>query len=314
MTVQSKFEATFHPLDPRDAKTLEGLLPLLVSHKGEMRGVGARGAFDAIMQRTPVANDIDYTFDTVGSVSGWWCRPPNAKSDRAVLYLHGGWFVWGSSNAYRNFVGHIAAGSNTAVFIPDYRLAPEHPFPAAVEDSRDVYNGLVERHYRDLAVVGDSAGGALAIELMASFARDNVERAPKGAVLFSPLTDLTLSGDSWESRSGADPYFTKEQARELVKLYLDGANPADPRASPLNRDLKGLPPFRIHTGNDEVLLDDSRRLAHRASVAGVDVSLDVWEGMTHVFPTGIGLFEASRRVLDEVGTFLAQSLLTKRGE
>jgi monoterpene epsilon-lactone hydrolase len=296
------------PLVPADALARAQLRALLAPHKGEMREPQQRGAYDAFMQQVSPAPNVSYNPDTVHGVPGWWCVPADAKAGQAILYLHGGWFVLGSAGAYRNFVGHVAAQTRAATFIPDYRLAPEHPLPAAIDDARSVYDGLVEAGWRRIGVAGDSAGGALAIELLASLVQRRAAVVPAAGVLLSPVTDLTLSGNTWVSRDQADLIFTKEQAQEVTALYLAGADAASSLASPLNLDLHGLPPLRLHTGDDEMLLDDSRRFAQRAEAAGVDVRLDVWEGMLHVFPAAIGAFEASRTALDEIAAFLIASL------
>jgi epsilon-lactone hydrolase len=293
-------------LDPADALARTKLRALLAGHKGEMRGPEARGAYDALMQQVRPAAEVSYRPEAIHGVSGWWCLPANADAGRAILFLHGGWFVLGSANAYRNFVGQIAARARTATFIPDYGLAPEHPLPAAIDDARSVYEGLVEADWQRIAVAGDSAGGALAIELLASLERRQAAVRPTGGVLLSPVTDLTLAGGTWTSRDAADLLFSKEQVEEVIALYLGGADPGNPLASPIFLNLQGLPPLRLHAGDDEVLLDDSRRFAQRAQAAGVDVRLDVWEGMLHVFPSGFDMFEASRKALDEVATFLIE--------
>jgi monoterpene epsilon-lactone hydrolase len=224
--------------------------------------------------------------------------------------LHGGWFMLGSAEGYRHFVSHIAARTQTATFIPDYRLAPEHTLPAATDDARNAYNGLADSGTTRIAVVGDSAGGALTLELLASLNRRPGPVFPKAAVLFSPVTDLTLSGDTWVSRQQADLLFTKEQIQQILPLYLGTADPASALASPLNQDLHGFPPLRIYTGDDEMLLSDSVRLAERANAAGVDVRLNVWDGMLHGFATAIDTFETSRNALDDVATFLRSHLPT----
>lgn len=303
----TRLRLAFRPLTQHDRNAREGLRAMLAPRRGEVVGAADRDAYDTLMRQTPMAEGVAYTADTVGGVPGWWCEPADAHASAAVLYTHGGWFVLGTANAYRNFVGHIAARSKTATFIPDYRLAPEHPLPAAIDDVCNVYDALVERGYRNIALAGDSAGGALTIELLAGLLRDGAEVRPVGAVLLSPVTDLTLSGQSWDSRREADVLFTKEEARTLAALYLDGRDPADPLASPLYLDFTGFPPVRIHTGDDEMLLDDSRRFAQRASDAGVDVQLDIWEGMLHGFPASVALFDAAHVALDEIGAFLGRA-------
>ena len=198
------------------------------------------------------------------------------------MHIHGGWFNLGSAQAFRHLAGHIAFSAAVAVFVPDYRLASEHPFPAA-EDVNACYFGLIERGFSKIAITGDSAGGTLALELLVNLAMSKRPGAGAlvGGVVLSPVTDLTLSGESWSTRAVADPFFTQPQAAELVRSYLNAHSPDDPFASPFNADLKELPPIRVHVGNDEVLLDDSVRLVERAVVAGVDARLDVWQGMVH---------------------------------
>jgi acetyl esterase/lipase len=195
-----------------------------------------------------------------------------------------------------------------SAFVPDYRLAPEHPFPAAPEDVRATYFGLVERGYSKIAVMGDSAGGNLALGLLVYLSANSPSGtvAPVGAVVLSPVTDLSLTGASWETRASADPYFTHPQAVELVRAYLNGHDAGDPFASPLLADLAGVPPVRVHVGADEVLLDDSRRFVERAVAAGVDIELDVWEGMVHGFLGGVGRLAASTEALEIGGAFLTR--------
>ena len=225
-----------------------------------------------------------------------------------VLNIHGGWFNWGSAEAYRNLVGHLAHHAEVVAFVPDYRLAPEHPFPAAAADVRATYFGLLELGYKKIAVTGDSAGGNLALGLLISLkaSQSNNLLAPVAGVLLSPVTDLSLSGASWATRAAADPYFTQSQVAELVRSYLDGTDPGNPLASPLHADLAGLPPILVHVGDDEVLLDDSVRFVERARAAGVDAKLDVWEGMVHVFLGSVGLLSASMQALQQIGSFLSQ--------
>jgi epsilon-lactone hydrolase len=295
---------TIRPLSHKDALTRGKLRPMIAPNKGRLTGPAARAAYDSIMERAQAAQGITFEAEIVGGLSGWWCKPTAAPAERAILHLHGGWFVFGTAQAYRNFVSNIAQRAGIATFIPDYRLAPEHPMPAAIDDVQDAFEGLVARGFRDIAITGDSAGGALAIELAARLARDPAGIKPSALVLLSPVTDLTLSGETWKTRDEADIYFTLAQVQGLVPMYLGGQNATDPLASPLFLDLRGLPPIRVHVGDDEMLLDDSRRFVERAVTAGVDARLTMWEGMLHVFPNAVGAFEASHAALNEIGAFL----------
>jgi acetyl esterase/lipase len=277
-------------------------------NKGRLQGTAARVPFDAIMEHVAAPEDVTYRTDHVGGVPGVWCHPKNARPGEVLLHIHGGWFNWGSAHAYRHLAGHIAAQAGVQAFVPDYRLAPEHPFPAAAEDVRATYFGLMERGFTKIAVTGDSAGGNLALGLLV-FVKTNSASAGGaivGSVALSPVTDLSLSGESWRTRAAADPYFTQPQAAELVGSYLDGHDAWDPFASPLHADLTGISPLRVHVGDDEVLRDDSVRFVERAVAARVDARVDVWEGMVHGFPGGVGQFAASTEALNLIGAFLTE--------
>jgi acetyl esterase/lipase len=189
-------------------------------------------------------------------------------------------------------------------------LAPEHPFPAAIEDVQNCYLGLIDLGIRRIAITGDAAGGCLALVLLSLATNEAVVHAvaPVGAVVLSPLTDLVLTGPSWWFRAEADPYFTRSQAVDLIHAYLGDHHPSDPLASPIFGDLTGLPPIRVQVGEDEVLFDDSRRYVKQAVAAGIDARLDVWEGMTHGFHCGIGCLAASVQALDAIGAFLIERL------
>jgi len=290
-----------HPVHPQDAAAMTAMRAQVEPNKGQMRGPSARPAFDVIMLRVPAPGGVRFEAGIVGGIAGSWCRVVGATPGHAILHLHGGWYNWGTAHAFRHLVGHIAVRAGVDAFIPDYRLAPEHPFPAAAVDVGACYRGLIDTGNR-VAVVGDSAGGGLALGLLPALAVQGV--APVGAVALSPITDLTLAGASWASRTAADPYFTKEQVATLVDAYLAGHDPVDPLASPLYAELTGLPPVRVHVGDDEVLLDDSRRYVARAVAAGVDATLDVWNGMPHGFVSGIGRIAAADRALAAIGAFL----------
>jgi monoterpene epsilon-lactone hydrolase len=299
-----------HPITAEDKVAMAALHAMVEPLRGKLQGIAARPPFDAIMERVAAPEGVHFEADTVGGISGWWCRPSKVKSASVILHLHGGWFNWGSAQAFKHLVGHIAASAGANAFIPDYRLAPEHVFPAAVTDVEACYDGLVERGFMRIALTGDSAGGALALVLLRLVtARKTADAViPLGAVALSPVTDLTLSGESWNTRAAADPYFIESQARALVRSYLNGAEPKDPKASPLYGDLAGLVPIRVHVGDDEVLLDDSLRYVSRAVDAGADARVDVWQGMPHGFLSGVGKLAAANLALAAIGAFLAERL------
>jgi epsilon-lactone hydrolase len=298
--------SVIHPLSPEDSAAMTTLRSTVAAMKGKLEGVSARGAFNGIMERVAAPDGVSFEADVVQGISGWWAMPTQARKGAAVLHLHGGWFNWGTASAFRNIVGHIAMSARVDTFIPDYRLAPDHPFPAAVKDAEASYRGLVSRKIKKIALTGDSAGGNLALVLLsiATAQAGSAGIAPVGAVVLSPVTDLALTGESFETRAEADPYVVRSQAAGLVRGYLGESDPRNPLVSPLYGDLAGLPPVRVHVGDDEVLLDDSRRYVDRAVAAGVDAKLDVWMGMPHGFVNSVGNVHAANQALRAVGTFL----------
>src|SRR5258706_71933 len=265
---------------------------------------------------TPAGSPIAGTHDRIGptdrrgGVPGLWVQPADWRSGGVIVHLHGGWFNFGSAKAYRHLVGHIAARAGARAFIPDYRLAPEHPFPAATDDVLACYRGLVQRDVHRIAFPGDSAGGNLALVLASRVTGGTacINAALVGVAVLSPVTDLTLSGATYETRADADPLFTRPQVAELVHAYLGSADAKHPLASPLHGRHSGMPSTRIHVGDDEVLLDDSLRYVERAVAAGVDARADVWMGMPPGFPGSIGRLKAAALALDAIGAFLAERL------
>jgi epsilon-lactone hydrolase len=159
---------TFHPISTADKTAMASFRAIVEPNKGSLGGTAARLPFDAIMEHVAVPQYVIFEADTVGGIPGWWCKPKGAQPDAAILHIHGGWFNWGSAKAYRNLVGHLAIHARAFAFSADYRLAPEHPFPAASEDVRACYAGLIELGYKKIAVTGDSAGGTLALGLLLS--------------------------------------------------------------------------------------------------------------------------------------------------
>ena len=292
-----------HPLTPEDAAAVGGLRQAMSAQKGKYMGTAAREPFEAQKNGVPAA-DCRTTPGIVGGVSGWWCHPRDPRPDAALIYYHGGWYMLGTAESFRNQASQYAARTRTSTFIPDYRRAPEAPFPAAYDDAMAVFAELSGQGGRKIALVGDSVGGALSLLVLAGAAEaDNLAR-PLGAVVMSPVTDLTLSGPSMQTRAEADPIFTRDMVVQFVDAYLDGADPKDPRASPLYGRLDGLAPIFIDVGEDEILLDDAVRFAERASAQGVDVQLGVWTGMPHTFPGLIGKVAAATAAVEAECHFL----------
>jgi epsilon-lactone hydrolase len=298
-----------HPVAPRDQTVMAEMRAIALPNKGKLRGTVARVAFDGIIGSTSAPPGVTFRQDTIRGLDGWWCKPVDPLPNAAILHLHGGWFNWGTAEAFRHLVGHIARSAGATAFVPNYRLAPENPFPAAVDDALACFLGIHERGIRAIAVTGDSAGGNLALSLLSLIATRSDKRAvqPIGAVALSPVTDLAMTGSSWESRADADPFFVRDQSTALIAAYLNGHDAADPIASPLYGSLAGLPPIRVHLGDDEVLRDDSLRYVQRCVAAGVDATVDVWEGMPHGFIGHVGQLEASAEVLKAIGAFLSAS-------
>ena len=310
MQVSATDFVAIHPLDPEDAAITAAMRAMLSSAKGARQGIEARGQFDALMERVSPRDDVAFETDTLGGIPGLWVTPTNWRPDEAIVHLHGGWFNFGSAKAFRHLVGHIAARAGTRAFIPHYRLAPEHPFPAATDDVLACYQALAGTGVRRIALTGDSAGGNLALVLSSRVTGEaaSINASLVGVAVLSPVTDLTLSGATYETRADADPLFTRPQVAELVHSYLGSADAKHPLASPLYGRFSGMPSTRIYVGDDEVLLDDSLAYVERAVAAGVDARADVWMGMPHGFPGSIGRLKAATQALDAIGAHLAERL------
>jgi epsilon-lactone hydrolase len=242
-----------------------------------------------------------------GGVPAEWVAAPGVSPGRVLLYFHGGAYQIGSPATLRQLVALLSGAARARALSVDYRLAPEHPFPAAIEDALAAYRWLLASGIDPalIAVAGDSAGGGLALGALAAL-RDAGEPMPAAAVLLSPWTDLALTGESLRTRAAVEMMVKPEGLPETAALYLAGADPRHPYASPLYADLHGLPPLLIHVGDAEVILDDSTRLAASASEAGVEVSLEIWDEMPHVFPAFAGLLPEADQAIERIGAWLDQ--------
>jgi epsilon-lactone hydrolase len=252
----------------------------------------------------PVPRGVRIEEARLGGVPGEWVSADAAPTRAILLYLHGGGYFACSPRTHRAATSAFAlAGLRT--YAPDYRLAPEHPFPAAVDDALSVYRALVAQHDpRTLVVAGDSAGGGLSVALLLRVREEGLP-APAAAALFSPFVDLAATGESARRNSARCAMFTGEVFPRAAHWYLGDRDPRMPLASPLYADLHGLPPLLIHVGEDETLLDDSRRLAERARAAGVDVSIKEWPRVPHVWQLFHRYVPEGRASLQEASDFLS---------
>ncbi|TCL67184.1 alpha/beta hydrolase [Rhizobium sp. BK251] len=263
-----------------------------------------RTAYDAFISASPLTEDVALDAVDEDGVKGWWVRPKQASSAQAILYIHGGGYVVGSAKAYRGFVSQIVARTQVPAFLLDYPLAPEATLPTGPNAAVTAWRWLVAHGFKEIAVVGDSAGGGLSLITLAEVSKASHGVTPVAGVVFSPWADMTFSAASMTDPSIVDPLISYEYLQDCRQKYLGSFKASDPLASPLLGDLKGLPPLLIQVGSDERLLDDSRQYADRAAQAGVPVQLEVWEGMHHVFQLDVAHLESSRKALDRAAGFL----------
>lgn len=254
---------------------------------------------------------VDVRFEPVdaGGVPAEWTSAPGAREDRAVVYLHGGAYCLGGIATHRGLAARLSRLARVRVLNVDYRLAPEHPHPAAVDDAAAAVRFAVASGFAPsrTAVAGDSAGGGLALATLLAL-RDAGLELPAAGVCISPWTDLAGSGESMRTRAAQDPLVDAETLARMAAHYLAGGDPRTPLASPLFADLRGLPPLLVHVGTAEILLDDATRLAERARDAGVDVQLEVWDEMIHVWHAFADLLPEGEQALQGIADFLEKKL------
>jgi acetyl esterase/lipase len=264
-------------------------------------------SFDKL-QRIPKDTQIKPVM--VGNTPAEWVDSPGGSEQHAVLYLHGGAFVMGSPASHRETAARLSAASGIRLLVLDYRLAPEHPFPAALENAISAYHWLLELGYTpgEVAMGGDSSGGSLAVQTMLAL-REAGESLPAAGFCMSPPLDWTrFDGESYQTRALVDPWITEDMCRFTGGLYVGYNDPTTPLLNPLDMDLTGLPPLCIHVGDDEVLLSDSVRLAERAQAAGVEVEFKIWPGMWHVFQTSAATVPEARQSIAEISSFVLNHL------
>jgi epsilon-lactone hydrolase len=248
----------------------------------------------------------DVTYEEAYAVDGLWVTPRSWDGESAIMYLYGGGYVISSPHSRRKLAGHLAYASGARALVPRYHLAPERPFPSAVEDAAADYRWLLlrEGHRPERVIIaGDSSAGGLSVATMLKLREDGAP-LPAGGVLISPWVDLACTGETLETNAVADLTATKASLQRMASQYLHGADPRTPLASPLYADLSGLPPLLIVVGGDEALLDDSVRLARSAGIAGVDTTLYVGAGMQHIFPIYCGVMPEADSAVAMVGEWI----------
>ena len=261
-----------------------------------------RAAMEQWSQPPPEGTNVEPV--DAGGVPAEWINAPDADAGHVILYLHGGGYCIGSLNTHRNMAARVSAATGSFVLLADYRLAPEHPHPAAVDDGVEVYRWLLQ-HGSDptrMAIMGDSAGGGLVVATLLAL-RDRGEPLPGAAVCMSPWVDLGCATETYTTHAELDPMCSPELLQGMAAHYLAGGDPSAPLVSPVHADLADLPAMLIQVGSAEVLLDDARTLARRAEEAGVDVTLEVWDDAIHVFQAMAGVPEAEE-ALARIGEFV----------
>jgi acetyl esterase/lipase len=258
-------------------------------------------------QEDLTSDPVGVSYEDVPELGGFWAVPDSVEPIGAAIYLYGGGYVISSPHSRRKTAGHIAHASGARVLVPEYRLAPEHPFPAALDDAAAAFAWLGDNGYpaERAIIAGGSSAGGLAIATLLKLKSDGA-MLPAGAVVLSPWTDLACTGESLNHNN--DLSVTKTALLRMASQYLDGGDSKNPLASPLYGDLAGLPPMFVIVGGDEALLDDSIRLARQAGIAGVDVTLRVGAGMQHIYPVYAGFMPEADEGIAEIGGFIRTHL------
>lgn len=264
-----------------------------------------RAMFEKFSRLGKLPKDVRTHLVTAGGVPAEWITTPGIDDRYVHIHLHGGAYFIGSVKTFRDLIARVGRAAGMRSLGIDYRLAPEHPFPAALEDAVCAYRWLLAEGYppQNIIMVGDSSGGGLALSTLVKL-RDEGSPLPAGLVCLSPWTDLALTGDSYKTKAKVDPINKLSYMKFSGPLYAGDYDLTNPQISPLYADLSGLPPLLIQVGTEETLLDDSTRLAARAKASGVDVTLEIWEGMVHVFQSNAMILPEARRAIEKIGQFM----------
>ena len=258
----------------------------------------------------PRAIGIEVEQSQLGGIDIDWLRPKQARKDKVLLYLHGGAYILGSRRTHRQLASHMARAAGVVAVLPEYRLAPEHQFPAAIEDAVAVYRALLESGFKpqDIVISGDSAGGGLSVATLLSL-RHAGDPMPAAAVLLSPFLDVTASGESATTRADQDPWFEVTDMSVVARYYCpDESKWHDPLVSPVFANVSGLPPMLIQVGNDEILLSDSTRFAEKLDAAGIDVEIEIFPDMWHVFQMFVRKMPEARKAVAKIGQYIDKAI------
>lgn len=279
--------------------------PLLTGAPLETPAAELRARYDRFLARNLPPEGVEASPVDMGGVPGLLVAPERVRDDRTMLYIHGGGYFSGGPAGYVGIAGHYATLLGARVYLPDYRLAPEHLFPAPLTDVVAAYRWLVEQRggARDLVIAGDSAGGAMTVSLMVK-ARNTGLPLPAGGVAISPWANLEMTGASYTTRDGIDPLCTREALLLMARAALGETLPNDPDVSPVFADVRGLPPVMVQIGEREVMLSDAIRLATHLAENRVHTSLEVWPGMFHIWPMFADILPEARQALESSSAFL----------
>lgn len=283
--------------------------PFLLGQELETTPEALREDYAQELARNLPPEGVAFQPVNMGGIPGTLATPDNVIGNRTLLYIHGGGYLTGSPSAYHGIAGHLAKMVGARVYLPDYRLAPEHPFPAPLEDVLASYRWLLGEvgGGRDIVFAGDSAGGAMVVTTMVK-ARNAGLDLPAGGVAISPWANLEMTGASYSSRDGIDPLCTREALVMMAHSALGTTRPNDPDVSPVFADVRALPPILVQIGESEVMLSDAMRLATHLAESRVRVSLEVWPEMFHVWPMFAGILPEGMQALESASTFLGRVL------
>ena len=264
-----------------------------------------RAFYEQLGQQFPLPDGVTVEATDAGGVKAEWVRAPECRNDAVLLYVHGGGYVIGSPASHRHQVAALSQAAGIAALSLDYRLGPEHPFPAAVDDAVSAYQSLLAAGIapQRIVVAGDSAGGGLTVATLLALRERGLPQAAAG-VCISPWVDLTMTAESYTTKADVDPIVTRDGVTGMAQAYLQGQDAQTPLASPLFADLSGLPPLLIQVGTDEALLDDAVKLEAKAKAAGVDVTLEIWDEMIHVWHFFYPMLREGRDAIARIGEFV----------